>query len=99
METLSYSFPCLKAIISLLLFEVRAGGKNLSIKASTNSSQLSIDPYGIDSNQLAATSLNEKENNYNLIIFRLTPFSLIVFTFLINLPRCLLGFSLGCPVN
>ena len=85
--------------MSLLLSKVRTGGKNLSIKASTNSSQPSTDPYGIDSNQLAATSFNKKGNNYSLMIFRLTLFSLTVFAILRNLPRCSLGFSLGCPVN
>ena len=94
-----YSSSCLKAIISLLLSDVRADGKNLSIKASTSSSQLLTDPYLKDSNQLVVASLSENGNNCNFMTYGFTPFSLTVFVILENLPRCSLRSSLGCPMN
>ena len=50
---------CLKTRISHLLSEVRAGEKNRPIYSSTNSSYVFTEPYGNDSNQVAATSLKE----------------------------------------
>ena len=89
----------LKAIIYLLLSDVRAGEKNLFIKASTNSSRLLIDPYCKDSNQLVFVSLSENGNSCNFMTFGLNPFSFTMFAILKNLQRCSLGSSLGCPVN
>ena len=63
------SLPCIVENLLFSLLEkdyfssslkVRAGGKNLLIYASTNSSQVFIDPTGNESNHVAATSLSEK---------------------------------------
>ena len=86
-------------IISPLLSKVRARGKNLLKYASTSSSQLLTDPYGRDSNQLAAMSLRENGNNNSLITYGLTPFSLTVLAILKNMARSSFGSSLVCLVN
>ena len=86
-------------MISLLLSDVRDGGKTLPRYASTGSSHVSTEPYGNDSYHVAAISLKEKGKRCSFITSRLTPFSLTVFAILRNLPRCSLGSSLGWPVN
>ena len=60
--------------------------------SSTNSSHVSTEPYGNDSYHVAAISLREKGKRCSFIISDLTPFSLIAFTILRNLPRCLFAF-------
>ena len=65
------SSPCWNTIISLLLSEVRNGGKNLPKYASTSSSQVSTEPYGNDSYHVAAISL--KENGKRCSFYHLWP--------------------------
>ena len=86
-------------MISLLLSDVRDGGKNRPRYASTSSSHVSIKPYGNDSYHVDAISLKEKGKRCSLITSGLTPLSLIMFVILRNLPRCSLGSSVGWPVN
>ena len=86
-------------MISLLLSEVRDGGKNLPKYTSTSSSQVSTKPYGNDSYHVVAISLKEKGKRCSFITSGLTPFSFTVFAILRNLPRCLLGSLVGWPVN
>ena len=86
-------------MIYLLLSEVRDGGKNLPKYVSTNSSQVSIEPYGNDSYQVAAISLKENGKRCSFITSGLTPFSFSVFAILRNLPRCSLGSSMGWLMN
>ena len=47
-------------MISLLVSDVRDGGKNLPRYASTSSSHVSTEPYGNDSYHVATISLKEK---------------------------------------
>ena len=86
-------------MISLLPSIVRDGGKNLPRNASTNSSHVSTEPYGNDSYHVAIISHREKGKRCNFITSGLTPFNLTVFAILRNLPRYLLGSSVGWPVN
>ena len=71
------------------------GEKNQPRNASTNSSHVSIEPYGNDSYHVAAISLKEKGKRCSFITSGLTLFSLTVFAILRNLPRCSLGSSVG----
>ena len=64
------------------------GGKNLPKYASTNSSQVSTEPYGNDSYHVAAISLKENGKICNFITSSLTPFSFTVFSILRNFPKC-----------
>ena len=93
------SSPCLNTTISLLLLDVRDGGKNLPREASTSSSHVSTEPYGNESNHVATISLKEKGKCCSLITSSLTPFGLTVLAILRNLPRCSLGSSVGWHVN
>ena len=75
-------------------FSCEGWGKNLPRNASTNSSYVSIEPYGNDSYHVAAISLKEKGNRCSFIPSGLTPFNLTVCAIL-DLPRCSLGVSVG----
>ena len=55
-------------MISLLLSDVRDGGKNLPGYASTSFSHVSTEPYGNDSYHLAAISLKEKGKRCSFIV-------------------------------
>ena len=68
-------------------------------QAPTNSSHVLTEPYGNDSYHVAVISLKEKGKKCSLITSDLTPFSLIMFAILRNLPMCSLGSSIGWPVN
>ena len=86
-------------MISLLLSDVRDGGKYLPRYASTSSSHVSTKSYGNDSYHVVAISLKEKGKRCSFITSGLTPFNLAVFAILRNRPRCSLGSSVGWLVN